>query len=130
MSDSDLSCKHCGKEFTDKVKLNFHIQYSMPDEYDPCVVCKANVPTCISRLQHINSHPGCKRCKVHFKSKSDLQLHKVIKHSDDVPAGLYMTTLNGVCICYICELVFSEVCLVEIHIRSQHIILRTIFSNN
>ena len=123
-----VSCIHCKEEFSDEIKLNLHLIKYMPMVKDPCVVCKNDIPECISRRNHLNSHPSCKICFIHFKSNDFLTLHKITYHSESLPRSLYSRNINQDFICYLCDMSFSDLGLIEIHISCNHFILKNIFS--
>lgn len=123
MSATSAHCPHCQETFRDRIKLNFHLLNSASSN-DPCVVCKVDIPTCVTRKHHIDSHPMCQHCKIHFKDEENMHLHKIVYHSDTVPENLFLKTAHGWCICYLCDLLFDDAELVNIHIKASHFVIK------
>ena len=128
MAEIQHTCSYCHQEFSDRVKLTLHVLHLTPKHHDPCVVCDTQIPECVTRKEHLDSHPQCNLCKIHFKCKEFFLLHKIVHHSNNVPNDLYFVTVNERSICYICDLVFADQMLAEIHIRAKHFLLKNIFA--
>lgn len=122
----EVRCEHCKKVFSDKIKLNFHKLASKPRIKDPCVICETEVPDCVSRQMHLNSHFACFYCKIHFKSSNKLTLHKIVFHSKELPVDLLMQDHEGDFRCFLCDLKFDDPWLGEIHIKTSHLVVSTV----
>jgi hypothetical protein len=122
-------CEFCFEYFSDNIKLNLHKVLKRASISDPCVVCGKVIPACVSRKRHLESHPMCRVCKVHFKSEDLLSMHKIIHHSSSIPPELLVSTRSDVFICYLCELDFNDASLARIHVNSMHFLLKQIMTS-
>lgn len=126
MNTAEYNCLYCFKKFESKTQLNSHISEFQPLIKDPCVVCNKNIHDCISRKHHLDSHPMCMKCKIHFKRDEFLSSHKIVHHASEIPEDLFYADDEGHYICYICEQPFSDSLLAQAHVTSRHLILKTI----
>lgn len=126
---SGFRCEYCYEYFPDSIKLNLHFILKKSTIPDPCIVCGKVVPGCISRKRHMESHPVCSCCKVHFKSEDLLSMHKIIHHSSSIPPELLVSKRSDMYICYICELDFNDPSLARIHINCMHFLLKQIITS-
>ena len=123
---SGSRCEFCFEYFHDKLKLNLHMVLKRATIPDPCVVCGKVIPACVSRRRHMDTHPMCKCCRVHFKNDDMLAMHKIIHHSSSIPPELLVSRRSDMFVCYLCELDFNDASLARIHINSVHFLLKQI----
>lgn len=128
MNGKEYRCNSCKKYFGNFEEFDLHAFTNTPQIDDPCIVCDEIILNCASRKKHLETHPKCKKCKIHFKSESFIAAHKIIFHCKDIPRKL-INAEYGIYICYLCDATFADEYLAEIHVNSTHFLLKTIVSN-
>ena len=125
-SKQQHKCEYCNKLFENEQTLSLH-SFSFTDIKTTCRVCGAYVAQCMKMSEHLETHPSCAFCDKYFSSPKEQTFHKLTKHMDTVPPKLYLSCSYGNSKCFVCNMVFEDSSLADIHTRRDHSILRIIY---
>lgn len=121
------ACSQCKEIFSSRLLLQLHLQPKTNDDVEFCEICLLRIPPCVSKNIHQRTHPNCAICGSRFLTHDKYILHVFSMHQEIVPRNLNILSKVGGSSCYVCGWGFRESALTEIHIKSIHPIVATIF---
>ena len=83
--NTNLSCKHCGKEFSDARNKADHMKKHRSERRYPCSQCAMSFDFMANLKEHYRIHTGekpyrCKECEKGFKRSCHLTRHVMVVH--------------------------------------------------
>jgi hypothetical protein len=120
-------CPDCNQFFRDSERLDIHRISFLPDIPEHCHICNTSIPSCVSKVVHLQSHPLCTHCNKCFMSKDKYLMHVMTNHPDTVPRNLTIHVGYGGVTCFICGWIFKETALADIHVHAFHPVFLAIF---